>query len=339
VLITCWSSKGGSGTTVVAAALAALLGAEGPTLLVDLGGDLPAALGLPEPAVGLTSWIPGGAAEPVTLAPGTRERATSGVGDPAELAGPGTHRSPERGTPILNGLREEADDLSGLEVGARAGVRLVPLGAGRLGDGIGPALARALAGRGSVVVDAGVVGSAGPALDLAAAATASLLVIRPCFLALRRAVAAPVRSSGVVVVDEPQRVLGASDIEAALGVPVVATVPWDPAVARLVDAGLLGSALPRGLARSLRRVVPRAPAAADRACTDVRGAPGAGGGRWLTLVPPHGPAGTDAGHVVPPEALRQAGDRRRRPPGSSRVDDGRMGGGGRSGGSGPEGAA
>ena len=57
MLITCWSSKGGSGTTVVAAALAHLLAAEADgALLVDLGGDLPAALGLPEPHEGLTGW-------------------------------------------------------------------------------------------------------------------------------------------------------------------------------------------------------------------------------------------------------------------------------------------
>ena len=42
MLVTCWSVKGGSGTTVVAAALAVLLArrlAEG-ALLVDAGGDL-----------------------------------------------------------------------------------------------------------------------------------------------------------------------------------------------------------------------------------------------------------------------------------------------------------
>jgi hypothetical protein len=218
VLITCWSSKGGSGTTVVAAVLAAVLAAEaGSSLLVDLGGDLPAALGLPEPTAGITSWAP-----------------------PA--LGPEERRDPRH--------------LTGLEVDAGAGVRLLPRGPGELGRQAGPALAAVLAGRDRVVVDAGVVGcsgsGAGPALDLAAVATASLLVIRPCFLALRRAVGAPLRGSGVVLVDEPQRVLGPADIEAALGIPVVAVVPWDPAVARRVDAGLLGSAVPRALARALR---------------------------------------------------------------------------------------
>jgi len=212
VLITCWSSKGGSGTTVVAAVLAHLLAADaGSALLVDLGGDLPAALGLPEPAGGLTGWV-------------------------------------------------EGVDLRRLEVDAGHGLRLVPRGRGALPEGAGEALAAALGGSGVAVADAGVLGEGtggGPGraelgLDLALAATTSLLVVRPCFLALRRAVAAPLRPSGVVLVDEAHRVLGADDVEAALGVPVVAVVPWDPAVARRVDAGLLGSSLPRAMARALR---------------------------------------------------------------------------------------
>ncbi len=71
MLVTCWSSKGGSGTTVVAAALATLLAAEaGSALLVDLGGDLPAALGLPDPAVGLTQWVAGDRLELIEVAAG-----------------------------------------------------------------------------------------------------------------------------------------------------------------------------------------------------------------------------------------------------------------------------
>ena len=44
----CWSVKGGSGTTVVAATLA--LSCPTASLLVDLDGELPAVLGLPEPS-------------------------------------------------------------------------------------------------------------------------------------------------------------------------------------------------------------------------------------------------------------------------------------------------
>lgn len=52
----CWAVKGGSGTTVVAACLA--LASPTPRLLVDLDGELPAALGIPEPAgQGLCDWF------------------------------------------------------------------------------------------------------------------------------------------------------------------------------------------------------------------------------------------------------------------------------------------
>ena len=207
MFVTCWSAKGGSGTTVVAAALATMLADSGPALLVDLGADLPAALGLPEPLCGLTSWAAG-------------------------------------------------DDLRLLEVEAGPRLRLLPRGLNSLREDMGPALAAALSGRPAVVVDAGVIGGVHAnevGLDLALAARESLLVLRPCFLGLRRAVAAPLRPSGVVLVEEPGRSLGPADVESALGVPIVAVVPWDPAVARRVDAGLLGSGLPRNLVRALRR--------------------------------------------------------------------------------------
>src|SRR5262245_31179589 len=52
----CWSVKGGSGTTVVAATLALARAAN--SLLIDLEGDLPAVLGIAEPAgQGIGDWI------------------------------------------------------------------------------------------------------------------------------------------------------------------------------------------------------------------------------------------------------------------------------------------
>jgi MinD-like ATPase involved in chromosome partitioning or flagellar assembly len=56
MLTLCWSAKGGSGTTSVAAALA--LANDRPTLLVDLAGDLAAALGLPDSDLPqLSDWM------------------------------------------------------------------------------------------------------------------------------------------------------------------------------------------------------------------------------------------------------------------------------------------
>ena len=56
MLILC-SAKGGSGTTVVAASLALLHAQRGPCLLVDLAGDLPAALGIAGPQRSITSGM------------------------------------------------------------------------------------------------------------------------------------------------------------------------------------------------------------------------------------------------------------------------------------------
>ena len=52
----CWAAKGGSGTTVVAATIA--LSCPTDSLLIDLDGELPAVLGLSEPAgQGVADWL------------------------------------------------------------------------------------------------------------------------------------------------------------------------------------------------------------------------------------------------------------------------------------------
>lgn len=211
MLVACWSVKGGCGTTVVAGALGLVLASatsQGATL-VDLGGDLPAALGVPEPeGAGVAEWL---AADP--------------------------------------GVAPEA--LRRLAVEVKPGLRLVPRGKGSLHPA-GERLAAALLGEGHVVVDCGAPG-AEPGMEVAAAAGLSLLVLRPCYLALRRALAAPIRPSGVVLVQEERRSLGRRDVEEVLGVPVRAEIAWDAAVARAVDAGLLCARLPKALERALRR--------------------------------------------------------------------------------------
>lgn len=56
MLTMCWAAKGGSGTTVYAAARA--LSIDSPTLLVDLAGDVMLALGLASPdGPGLNEWL------------------------------------------------------------------------------------------------------------------------------------------------------------------------------------------------------------------------------------------------------------------------------------------
>ena len=217
MLVACWSPKGGVGTTVVATALALVLAADragGEVLLADLGGDVPAALGLPDTdAAGISDWL---AAAPDV----------------------------------------PPDALARIEETAAPGVALLRCGAGALRAGGGHLLASVLtADPRRVVVDCGRL--RGPddevATAVAAAADRSLLVLRPCYLAVHRAaVASPLRASGVVLVEEPGRSLGAVDVEGALGVPVVARVRCTEQVARTVDAGLLRGRLPRSLSEDVR---------------------------------------------------------------------------------------
>ena len=214
MLVACWSVKGGSGTTVVAASLALILARSMPggALAVDLAGDLPATFGVADPTgPGLREWI-----------------ATPHVGQ---------------------------DSLAMLEVEVRPGLNLIGSG-GSASASIDTAgadrLSAALAGDRYVVADCGSAGNDG-GIAMAASAALSLLVLRPCYLGLRRALAAPIRPSGVILVNEPGRSLGRRDIEDVLGVPVRAEVAWDPAIARSVDAGLLATRVPRSLERALRR--------------------------------------------------------------------------------------
>jgi hypothetical protein len=223
VLVACWSPKGGSGTTVTAVLLAlASVRTTGEALLADLTGDVPAALGAPDPAgPGLTDWLD----------------ASADVG---------------------------ADALGRLEVDVGRGLRLLPCGAASHSAGTAlraEALASLLGADGrTVIADCGLADRS-PGRDLCAGATLSLAVLRPCYLAIRRALGAPVRPAGVILVAEPGRSLQRRDVEELLGVPVWAEIPLDATVARAVDAGLLGARLPRpferGLERALDTVAPR----------------------------------------------------------------------------------
>ncbi len=217
----CWAAKGGSGTTVVAATLA--LTSAHPSLLVDLDGEMPAALGMPEPdRPGVAEWL-------ATRTP------TEQLADlliefaPRRLLLPWRSAATWANAPISpNG----PTDARWSELGEW------------LRDW-------ARQGGCEVTIDAG---TGEPPTALADHVDRSLLVTRPCYLSLRRVVRGTARPTGVVLVDEPGRALSRRDIEHALGVPVEATVSFDPAVARAVDAGLLATRPPRIISRELRRI-------------------------------------------------------------------------------------
>lgn len=206
----CWSTKGGSGTTVVAAALALSRAATGASVrLVDFAGDLPAALGIVEPdSPGVTDWLI------------ARDAST--------------------------------DDLMQSFIPVTSRVTLLPLGTQptlALTDADALRLTHALATDAScTIVD---VGTHPNASAICAQATKSILVVRPCYLALRRATRSTITSDSVIVVQEPGRALTTRDIEGVVGTKVTATIPVDPTIARAVDAGLLSSRLPIALATAI----------------------------------------------------------------------------------------
>lgn len=171
-------------------------------------------------------------------------------------------------------------------VEAAPGLRLIHRGGGPLEADAVDDLAGLLArDPRSVVVDCGTAPD-GARAALVERAGRSLLVTRPCYLGLRRAVSSSLpRPTGVVVVREPERALSAKDIEQALDIPVVAEVPYDPAVARVVDAGLLAARMPRVLDAAL-------------AAVDGLGAP-SGVGRSTSASPWRAPT---ADGLDPPEA-------------------------------------
>ena len=227
MLLSLWSPMGGSGTSVVAAACAIVLAAEHGARLVDLDGDQAAVLGLATSAVAAN-----------------RPGAPQGVRDWL-AAGPGA----------------PADALDRLAVDVGAGLVLVPPGgADRAADGeAGAALAVVLRESG-----ASVIADCGRADDDAGRALVELsdyavVVIRPCYLSLRRAALDDLvrGASGIVMVEEAGRTLGAREVADVLGVPVLATVPVRASIARVVDAGVLVARLPDGLARPARTLLER----------------------------------------------------------------------------------
>ena len=213
-MVVCWSVKGGVGTSVVSVAMAVASARRTDTLLIDLGGDLPAMLGLAEPdGPGFCEWL------------GADAVGVEAIGRLEHEAGTRL-RMVHRGRSSLDGAARAATAAAALAADARA----VVVDAGRFGlDDAADRVRRAL-------------------LE---GATRSILVLRPCYLALRRALAAPVRPDGIVLLSEPGRAISRTDVSDVLGRPVLAEIPIDPSIARAVDAGLLASRLPDGLARAL----------------------------------------------------------------------------------------
>jgi hypothetical protein len=81
-----------------------------------------------------------------------------------------------------------------------------------------------------------------------------IMVLRPCYLAIRHAVAAKHRPDGIILINEPGRSLRRCDVEACVGAPVIAELDLSPVVARSVDAGMLAVRHDRDTARRLANI-------------------------------------------------------------------------------------
>ena len=212
-VIVCWSLKGGSGTTVVSAALALTLVQRNNSAvrIVDLAGDIPSALGIAEPSgEGVTNWLQQPQRAPIQS---LQIPVTARVSLLPRGTGPLMHH--DLTAEHCNALATELDTSSEL-----------------------------------TVVDAG----SGHIPQLINNATTSLLVIRPCYLALRKAAHLSLKPHGIVLINEPGRSLGKRDVESVVGAPVLVELPLDPTIARCVDAGLLASRIPTMLSQHLAHV-------------------------------------------------------------------------------------
>ncbi|MDQ1382768.1 MAG: hypothetical protein QOG65_147 [Actinomycetota bacterium] len=221
MLVCFWSPKGGSGTSVIAAAAALVMARETDARIIDLSGDQPAVLGLAhDPVPGLLDWMRAGPAAPTDAL----EHLAVNVAPRLDLLPAGEMQGdqpvPEAGAVLALAL--DADPRPGV------------CDLGRLDN---PA-ARAFA----------------------EVAGLNIVVVRGCYLALRRAVRHPAISEaiGAVLIDEHGRSLGAPDVEDVLGLPVLATIAARTSIARAVDAGVLPGRLPDSLGRPLHHALLRA---------------------------------------------------------------------------------
>jgi MinD superfamily P-loop ATPase len=220
VLIGVWSPKGGSGSSVFAAGCAIALARTRRTRIVDLGGDQPSVLGLSsDPDAGVREWLAMGVQAPVSA-------------------------------------------LDRLEIAIAPQLYVLPAGRADVADAApetGAALGVALqAGAVDTVIDAGDAGE--PAFRaLLEVADANLVVVRACYLALRRAVRVvpELRPAGVVVLEERERALRARDVADVLNLPVLARVSVHPSIARAVDAGVLVARQPERLLRPAQAALSR----------------------------------------------------------------------------------
>ncbi|WP_431837411.1 pilus assembly protein FlpE [Cellulomonas sp. Y8] len=271
-------ARGGAGATVTAAALAAELARRGTAVLVDTGPgpSVDTVLGL-EAHPGLR-WpdLDGarGAVDPALLAGNLMRWGRCGV-LPTDDARPGPPPpgalgdvvralAAAHGSVVLD-LDRAAVLGAAVEAGGPVAVDAPVAGDARaVGDGPagtgGPADARGLAGA-AAAVGAGEDPALRGATLLAACRTVLVVVPRdvPAVAGarlLRDGLVGAGRRVGVVARAPAPGGLGVEEVAAAVGLPVVASLPWARGLGAAVDSGV-GPALPSAAARAVQRLARR----------------------------------------------------------------------------------
>ena len=275
MLYALWSLKHGVGTTVAAAALALhwAQNTEEGTLLVDLCGDLPYALGVPEPdKPGISDWLAAGddlesdvlgrlevdvATGLQMLTRGRRPYPEDAQFDSLARQLSADHRNViiDCGCVWTHQMNWTKRNQSRRQQGGFEDA------AGSQAKSFGEGVAKSNGASGSYGANGSLAcydpaqnPNAAAAQFLIEAADHSLLVSRSCFLALRRIARSPYQPSGIILMYEDGRALVASDIADLGSCPIVLQIEMDVAIGRALDAGLLITRLPQRLDRALAKL-------------------------------------------------------------------------------------
>ena len=239
MVIVAWSVKGGTGTTAVCGAIAAIAARSAQinsTILVDLCGDAPALFGLPTThRPGLLDWCAADesvgpeAIGPLVVHHGPPGRALALLNAAPQPATPAAPSSPALDRPADLATTGSLDRLHLAMQWLSRSFDCVVLDAGHRTDDVAETLVQ--------LCDVGVI------------------VIRPCALSVRAALRSTRSVVGAVVVGSGGGALHADDVGAFLGVPTLGHVPTDRSIAAAVDAGSFGRRVPRELVRPARAVL------------------------------------------------------------------------------------